>query len=171
MATTSFSKKDQKIIDDNPGKSPYELVELGLSDKAFQELLAQEGEQKQAPRPSSAPPPAPPAPPADGGDGAAPAPGLATEASAPPAPSTVVKSNLPEPGIRPDVQVQPTVERSNLDQPAVMRPQLSDPVVADGSIHQTVKLRTKATGVTTSMSVKAANGLARKYPDQYEIVS
>lgn len=31
--------KDQRIIRDNPGKSPYELKELGISDKAFEELL------------------------------------------------------------------------------------------------------------------------------------
>lgn len=34
--------KDQRIIRDNPDKSPYELLQLGLSQKAYEELLAKD---------------------------------------------------------------------------------------------------------------------------------
>lgn len=34
-----FSFKDKKIIDSNPDKTPYELLELGLSNKAYEKLL------------------------------------------------------------------------------------------------------------------------------------
>lgn len=35
--------KDQRLIKENPGKSPYELKEMGLSDKGFTDLLAEQG--------------------------------------------------------------------------------------------------------------------------------
>lgn len=38
MNPLKFSPKDAKIIRDNPGKSPDELLELGLSLKAFARL-------------------------------------------------------------------------------------------------------------------------------------
>jgi len=39
MDTQKFAPRDQKIITDNEGKSPYELLELGLSEKAYNRLL------------------------------------------------------------------------------------------------------------------------------------
>lgn len=41
-------EKDNKIIADNPGKEPYELVHLGLSDEAYQRLT-KEQDKKQKP--------------------------------------------------------------------------------------------------------------------------
>ena len=41
-----FAPKDAKIIKDNPGKSPYELKELGLSDPGFEKLMALESTAK-----------------------------------------------------------------------------------------------------------------------------
>lgn len=41
-------ENDNKIIADNPGKEPYELVHLGLSDEAYQRLT-KEQDKKQKP--------------------------------------------------------------------------------------------------------------------------
>lgn len=37
---STFGPKDAKIIKDNPGKTPYELQDLGITGKAFDRLLA-----------------------------------------------------------------------------------------------------------------------------------
>lgn len=36
---TTYGKRDAKLISENEGKNPYELKELGLSDKGFEHLL------------------------------------------------------------------------------------------------------------------------------------
>lgn len=41
--------KDQRILRDNPGKSPYELLMLGLSQAKYEELLAAEDKRHNAP--------------------------------------------------------------------------------------------------------------------------
>lgn len=41
--------KDQRIIKDNPEASPYELKALGLSDKAFEEMMGGSKEQQEQP--------------------------------------------------------------------------------------------------------------------------
>lgn len=49
-----MTKADKKIIEDNPGKSAYELFNLGISQKAYDELVEKEAAdnaQKGAPRP------------------------------------------------------------------------------------------------------------------------
>jgi hypothetical protein len=38
--TKSFGPKDKKVIRENPGKTPHELYELGLTPKAFERLLS-----------------------------------------------------------------------------------------------------------------------------------
>lgn len=51
-----MTKADKKIIEDNPGLSAYELFNLGISDKAYNELLEKEAEEnakKGAPKPVS----------------------------------------------------------------------------------------------------------------------
>ena len=40
MELEQFSPADRKKIQDNPDKSPYELLELGLSQKGFEKLLS-----------------------------------------------------------------------------------------------------------------------------------
>lgn len=54
---SSFGPKDQKILRENPGKTPYELAELGLTNKAFERLLAGEmpdlETKEEAPEPKS----------------------------------------------------------------------------------------------------------------------
>lgn len=44
-----LSAADQTIIDDNPGKSPLELLDLGLSKKAY-EVLTKESETEPKPK-------------------------------------------------------------------------------------------------------------------------
>lgn len=39
MDNSKFAPRDQKIITENEGKTPYELLELGLSEKAYNRLL------------------------------------------------------------------------------------------------------------------------------------
>src|SRR4051812_5134390 len=41
MESIRYAPRDAKIIKDNPGKSPYELQALGISDKAFEKLMSQ----------------------------------------------------------------------------------------------------------------------------------
>ena len=52
--TTGYSPKDAKIIRDNEGKSPYELLELGLSQRAFDRLTLQLENERSAPQPKTA---------------------------------------------------------------------------------------------------------------------
>lgn len=42
--------KDQRIIKDNPKASPYELLKLGLSEKRYNQLLAEENQSKPEPK-------------------------------------------------------------------------------------------------------------------------
>lgn len=42
MGRPSTASKDKEIIDNNPGKSPYELLTLGISQKKYEELAALE---------------------------------------------------------------------------------------------------------------------------------
>lgn len=49
MDNKAYSPKDAKIIRDNEGKTPYELLELGLSQKAFTRLTSDLAEQAAAP--------------------------------------------------------------------------------------------------------------------------
>lgn len=42
MEPVKYSNRDAKIIKDNPGKSPYELQSLGLSNKGFERYMAQQ---------------------------------------------------------------------------------------------------------------------------------
>jgi hypothetical protein len=41
MEPVKFSNRDAKLIRDNPGKSPYELKEMGLSNPGFEKLMSQ----------------------------------------------------------------------------------------------------------------------------------
>lgn len=41
-------EKDNKIIADNPGKEPYELVHLGLSDEAYQRLTKEQDKKQKS---------------------------------------------------------------------------------------------------------------------------
>lgn len=45
MARISRAEKDKKIIEENPGKSPYELLQIGLSEQGYESLVAQEAKQ------------------------------------------------------------------------------------------------------------------------------
>lgn len=40
MEKVRFAPKDARIIKDNPGRSPYELKELGVSDNGFVKLMS-----------------------------------------------------------------------------------------------------------------------------------
>ena len=78
MEPVTYSNRDAKIIKDNPGKSPYELQELGLSGKGFEKLMTQQNTGgdviadpniKDDEPPAQTPPPdLPPAPPEDEND-------------------------------------------------------------------------------------------------------
>jgi hypothetical protein len=42
-----MNKTDKKLIDANPGKTPYELLQLGLTQMGFEELEIIQGRQKE----------------------------------------------------------------------------------------------------------------------------
>lgn len=42
-----MTRADKKVIEQNPGLSPYDLLEKGLSEKGYEELVSQQGAEKQ----------------------------------------------------------------------------------------------------------------------------
>ena len=58
MDLSNFSNRDAKIIRDNPTKTPFELVRLGLSPRAFERLLNESKEAIKEEKPPIQMPPA-----------------------------------------------------------------------------------------------------------------
>ena len=114
-----MTAKDQKLIDANPGKTAYQLLELGLSQKGFTELSA-------------------------------------TQQTARIAPQYVSKNEL-----IPD-KVELTAK--HIAQPILM------PHVGVINVTDTVRLYNKKTGKTTNIQRVNAEKMARKYPNEFQVL-
>lgn len=141
---SNFRPKDAKIISENEGKEPYDLLELGLSQKAYERLIS--GDYKQLKE---------------------------TEAKAE-VQKDISKNTEIKPEIKPMQEsksniVQPAsikevpTSKTKLTAPNVYKAQKAASNVGSVSVYN------KRTGRTTKMSVSAANRLT-KQPNIYQIL-
>lgn len=114
-----MTAKDQKLIEANPGKTAYQLLELGLSQKGFTELSGMQQTARTAPT------------------------------------YTPKNELIPE-------KVELTAK--HIAQPVLM------PHVAAINVSDTVQLYNKKTGKTTSIQRVNAQKMARKYPNEFQIL-
>ncbi len=140
-----FSTKDAKIIRENEGKTPYDLLQLGLSQKGYERLLERHSEAAQAGGVAGAADAGVEADSSDGGDAEA---AGANDEGQPLQPSEVERTDAG------------TVRHS--------QPQMSAPA-NDGTplVQRTI---VGPNGVQQTMAAKAAEKLATRYPDEYRLI-
>jgi len=142
MALGGYAPRDEKLIRENEGKTAYELLELGLSNKAFERLSAEKESQRNAP--------------------------TISEKNEHVSPNSEIKGVDRIEGE--SESLTPTVVEK-ATKPKAAKPTLSDlrTPAKSGGILTTVKV-VGPTGIPQNMSANAAEKLVRRQPNKYHII-
>jgi hypothetical protein len=139
---TQFGTRDAKIIRENEGKTPYELLELGLSNKAYQRLTGEPMAELKQEQPSEP---------------------VATSAFTPEVPVFTPES---ETGLKPDV-----VESITRKQPAQPRLGRTGPDLRAAITTPNGQLMVVGpTGIPKLIAEKQARKLVSQNPKSYKII-